>query len=137
MAKVKGANEIYGIANTAAATAANNAAGNAAKQARAAMMEGGQGKLAAALQGAQARVDSSQDTYNNQIGQAASLAAGQDQAQANIDAAAEENAKARDFQKSENKKNRINNIIGSATSGVFSLFSDEGCKKFASRSVFK
>lgn len=140
MAQVKNANQIYGQAQQAAATAANNAAGNAAKNARAAMMEGGQGKLAAALQSSQARSDASQNAYNDNLNQAASLAASQDQAQANIDATAEENTKNRDFQKSENKKNRVSNLIGAGigTLGMIGsmVSSDEKCKKFANRKVF-
>lgn len=134
MAQVKNASQIYNQASSAAATAANNAAGNAAKNARAAMMEGGQGKLAASLQAAQARSDASQNAYNDNLNQAVSLAASQDQAQANIDAAAEENEKDRKLSEKQNKRSMWANIGGATIGALGSIFSSG---KFASRPVFK
>ena len=74
------------------------------------MMEGGQGKLAAALQGAQARVDASTNAFNQGLDKATSLAESQNQAeqqaaeaQASLDAQKEQMENAN----KEKKKDRI------------------------------
>lgn len=138
--KVKSSKELYKEGQQIAAGNANNAAGLAAKEARAAMMEGGQGKLAAALQSAQARADAATSAYNEGIDKAASQAAAQNQMeqqmatqQAQLDAQKEQ----MENENNQRKKDRIANIAGTAAAGVFSMFSDEGCKKFAARKVFK
>ena len=75
--KLKSSKDLYAEGLSNAATAANNAGGIAAKEARAAMMEGGQGKLAAALQGAQARVNATTNAFNQGVDRATSLAQNQ------------------------------------------------------------
>ncbi len=138
--KTKKTSELYQEGLQGAATAANNAAGNAAKEARAAMMEGGAGKLAAALQGAQARVDASQNAFNQGVDKAASLAQSQnaqEQANATAQAQLDQQTEAMKNENEQRKKTRIANIVGGAVSGLASAFSDEGCKKFAARKVFK
>lgn len=138
--KLKSSKDVLAEGLSNAATAANNAGGLAAKEARAAMMEGGQGRLAAALQGAQARVDASTNAFNQGMDKATSLAESQNQAeqqaaqaQASLDAEKEQMENAN----KEKKKDRIASIVGGGISALASAFSDEGCKKFAKRNVFK
>ena len=131
--KLKSSNELYAEGLSNAATAANNAGGIAAKEARAAMMEGGQGKLAAALQGAQARVDATTNAFNSGVDKATSLAQNQnlqEQSQSQLQAQL-------DQQVEEKKKDRIASMVGGGLSALASAFSDEGCKSFAKRGVFK
>lgn len=131
--KLKSSKDLYAEGLSNAATAANNAAGTAAKEARAAMMEGGQGKLAAALQGAQARVDASTNAFNSGVDKATSLAQNQ-----NLNEQSQSNNQALlDQQVEEKKKDRIASIIGTGVGALASAFSDEGCKSFAKRGVFK
>ena len=131
--KLKSSKDLYAEGLSNAATAANNAGGIAAKEARAAMMEGGQGKLAAALQGAQARVDATTNAFNSGVDKATSLAQNQ-----NLNEQSQSNQQAQlDQQVEEKKKDRIASIIGTGVGALASAFSDEGCKKFASRKVFK
>lgn len=131
--KLKSSNELYaeGLAN--AATAANNAGGMAAQEARAAMMEGGQGKLAAALQGAQARVDASTNAFNQGMDKATSMA----QSQNLKDQELEQEQTRLDHEVEQKKKDRIWGAIGTGVGALASAFSDEGCKSFARRGVFK
>ena len=122
--KLKSSKDLYveGLSN--AATAANNAGGIAAKEARAAMMEGGQGKLAAALQGAQARVNATTNAFNQGVDRATSLAQNQ-----NLNEQSQSNQQAQlDQQVEEKKKDRIWSAIGTGVSALASAFSDEGCK---------
>ena len=131
--KLKSSKDLYieGLSN--AATAANNAGGLAAKEARAAMMEGGQGKLAAALQGAQARVDATTNAFNQGVDRATSLAQNQ-----NLNEQSQSNQQAQlDQQVEEKKKDRIWSAISTGIGALASAFSDEGCKSFAKRGVFK
>lgn len=131
--KLKSSKDLYAEGLSNAATAANNAGGLAAKEARAAMMEGGQGKLAAALQGAQARVDATTNAFNSGVDKATSLAQNQ-----NLNEQSQSNQQAQlDQQVEEKKKDRIASIIGTGISALASAFSDEGCKSFAKRGVFK
>ena len=103
------------------------------KEARAAMMEGGQGKLAAALQGAQARVDATTNAFNQGVDKATSLAQNQ-----NLNEQSVENEQTKlDQQVEEKKKDRIWSAIGTGVGALASAFSDEGCKSFAKRGVFK
>ena len=131
--KLKSSKDLYAEGLSNAATAANNAGGLAAKEARAAMMEGGQGKLAAALQGAQARVDATTNAFNQGVDRATSLAQNQ-----NLNEQEVENKQTElDQQIEEKKKDRIWSAIGAGVGGLLSAFSDEGCKSFAKRGVFK
>lgn len=131
--KLKSSKDLYAEGLSNAATAANNAGGLAAKEARAAMMEGGQGKLAAALQGAQARVDATTNAFNSGVDKATSLAQNQ-----NLNEQSQSNQQAQlDQQVEEKKKDRIASMIGTGVSALASAFSDEGCKSFAKRGVFK
>lgn len=131
--KLKSSKDLYAEGLSNAATAANNAGGLAAKEARAAMMEGGQGKLAAALQGAQARVDATTNAFNSGVDKATSLAQNQ-----NLNEQSQSNQQAQlDQQVEEKKKDRIASMIGGGLSALASAFSDEGCKSFAKRGVFK
>ena len=131
--KLKSSKDLYAEGLSNAATAANNAGGLAAKEARAAMMEGGQGKLAAALQGAQARADASTNAFNNGVDKATSLAQNQ-----NLNEQSQSNQQAQlDQQVEEKKKDRIASIIGTGVGALASAFSDEGCKSFAKRGVFR
>lgn len=131
--KLKSSKDLYAEGLSNAATAANNAGGLAAKEARAAMMEGGQGKLAAALQGAQARVDATTNAFNSGVDKATSLAQNQ-----NLNEQSQSNQQAQlDQQVEEKKKDRIASIIGTSVGALASAFSDEGCKSFAKRGVFK
>lgn len=131
--KLKSSKDLYAEGLSNAATAANNAGGLAAKEARAAMMEGGQGKLAAALQGAQARVDATTNAFNSGVDKATSLAQNQ-----NLNEQSQSNNQAQlDQQVEEKKKDRIASMVGGGLSALASAFSDEGCKSFAKRGVFK
>lgn len=131
--KLKSSKDLYAEGLSNAATAANNAGGIAAKEARAAMMEGGQGKLAAALQGAQARVDATTNAFNSGVDRATSLAQNQ-----NLNEQSQSNQQAQlDQQVEEKKKDRIASMVGGGLSALASAFSDEGCKSFAKREVFK
>lgn len=131
--KLKSSKDLYAEGLSNAATAANNAGGIAAKEARAAMMEGGQGKLAAALQGAQARVDATTNAFNSGVDKATSLAQNQ-----NLNEQSQSNQQAQlDQQVEEKKKDRIASIIGTGVGALASAFSDEGCKSFAKRGVFR
>lgn len=131
--KLKSSKDLYAEGLSNAATAANNAGGIAAKEARAAMMEGGQGKLAAALQGAQARVDATTNAFNSGVDKATSLAQNQ-----NLNEQSQSNNQAQlDQQVEEKKKDRIASIIGTGVGALASAFSDEGCKSFAKRGVFR
>lgn len=131
--KLKSSKDLYAEGLSNAATAANNAGGLAAKEARAAMMEGGQGKLAAALQGAQARVNATTNAFNSGVDKATSLAQNQ-----NLNEQSQSNQQAQlDQQVEEKKKDRIASIIGTGVGALASAFSDEGCKSFAKRGVFK
>ena len=131
--KLKSSKDLYAEGLSNAATAANNAGGLAAKEARAAMMEGGQGKLAAALQGAQARVDATTNAFNSGVDKATSLAQNQ-----NLNEQSQSQQQAQlDQQVEEKKKDRIASMIGGGLSALASAFSDEGCKSFAKRGVFK
>lgn len=131
--KLKSSKDLYAEGLSNAATAANNAGGLAAKEARAAMMEGGQGKLAAALQGAQARVDATTNAFNSGVDKATSLAQNQ-----NLQEQSQSNQQAQlDQQVEEKKKDRIASMIGTGVGALASAFSDEGCKSFAKRGVFK
>ena len=131
--KLKSSKDLYAEGLSNAATAANNAGGIAAKEARAAMMEGGQGKLAAALQGAQARVDATTNAFNSGVDKATSLAQNQ-----NLNEQSQSNQQAQmDQQVEEKKKDRIASMVGTGLSALASAFSDEGCKSFAKRGVFK
>lgn len=131
--KLKSSKDLYAEGLSNAATAANNAGGLAAKEARAAMMEGGQGKLAAALQGAQARVDATTNAFNSGVDRATSLAQNQ-----NLNEQSQSNNQAQlDQQVEEKKKDRIASMVGGGLSALASAFSDEGCKSFAKRGVFK
>ena len=131
--KLKSSKDLYAEGLSNAATAANNAGGIAAKEARAAMMEGGQGKLAAALQGAQARVDATTNAFNSGVDKATSLAQNQ-----NLNEQSQSNQQAQlDQQVEEKKKDRIASMVGGGLSALASAFSDEGCKSFAKRGVFK
>lgn len=131
--KLKSSKDLYAEGLSNAATAANNAGGLAAKEARAAMMEGGQGKLAAALQGAQARVDATTNAFNSGVDKATSLAQNQ-----NLNEQSQSNQQAQlDQQVEEKKKDRIASMVGGGLSALASAFSDEGCKSFAKRGVFK
>lgn len=131
--KLKSSKDLYAEGLSNAATAANNAGGLAAKEARAAMMEGGQGKLAAALQGAQARVDATTNAFNSGVDKATSLAQNQ-----NLNEQSQSNQQAQlDQQVEEKKKDRIASIIGTGVGALASAFSDEGCKSFAKRGVFR
>ena len=131
--KLKSSKDLYAEGLSNAATAANNAGGLAAKEARAAMMEGGQGKLAAALQGAQARVDATTNAFNSGVDKATSLAQNQ-----NLNEQSQSNQQAQlDQQVEEKKKDRIASMVGTGLSALASAFSDEGCKSFAKRGVFK
>lgn len=131
--KLKSSKDLYAEGLSNAATAANNAGGLAAKEARAAMMEGGQGKLAAALQGAQARVDATTNAFNSGVDKATSLAQSQ-----NLNEQSQSNQQAQlDQQVEEKKKDRIASMVGGGLSALASAFSDEGCKSFAKRGVFR
>lgn len=131
--KLKSSKDLYAEGLSNAATAANNAGGLAAKEARAAMMEGGQGKLAAALQGAQARVDATTNAFNSGVDKATSLAQNQ-----NLQEQSHSQQQAQmDQQVEEKKKDRIASMVGGGLSALASAFSDEGCKSFAKRGVFK
>lgn len=131
--KLKSSKDLYAEGLSNAATAANNAGGLAAKEARAAMMEGGQGKLAAALQGAQARVDATTNAFNSGVDRATSLAQNQ-----NLNEQSQSNQQAQlDQQVEEKKKDRIASMVGGGLSALASAFSDEGCKSFAKRGVFR
>lgn len=131
--KLKSSKDLYAEGLSNAATAANNAGGIAAKEARAAMMEGGQGKLAAALQGAQARVDATTNAFNSGADKATSLAQNQ-----NLQEQSQSNQQAQlDQQVEQKKKDRIASMVGTGLSALASAFSDEGCKSFAKRGVFK
>lgn len=131
--KLKSSKDLYAEGLSNAATAANNAGGLAAKEARAAMMEGGQGKLAAALQGAQARVDATTNAFNSGVDKATSLAQNQ-----NLNEQSQSNQQAQlDQQVEEKKKDRIASMVGGGLSALASAFSDEGCKSFAKRGVFR
>lgn len=131
--KLKSSKDLYAEGLSNAATAANNAGGLAAKEARAAMMEGGQGKLAAALQGAQARVDATTNAFNSGVDKATSLAQNQ-----NLQEQSQSNQQAQlDQQVEEKKKDRIASMVGGGLSALASAFSDEGCKSFAKRGVFR
>ena len=131
--KLKSSKDLYAEGLSNAATAANNAGGIAAKEARAAMMEGGQGKLAAALQGAQARVNATTNAFNNGVDRATSLAQNQ-----NLNEQSQSNQQAQlDQQVEEKKKDRIASMVGTGIGALASAFSDEGCKSFAKRGVFK
>ncbi len=131
--KLKSSKDLYAEGLSNAATAANNAGGLAAKEARAAMMEGGQGKLAAALQGAQARVDATTNAFNSVVDRATSLAQNQ-----NLNEQSQAQSQAQlDQQVEEKKKDRIASMVGGGLSALASAFSDEGCKSFAKRGVFK
>lgn len=131
--KLKSSKDLYAEGLSNAATAANNAGGIAAKEARAAMMEGGQGKLAAALQGAQARVDATTNAFNSGVDKATSLAQNQ-----NLNEQSQSNQQAQlDQQVEEKKKDRIASMIGTGVGALASAFSDEGCKSFAKRGVFR
>lgn len=131
--KLKSSKDLYAEGLSNAATAANNAGGLAAKEARAAMMEGGQGKLAAALQGAQARVDATTNAFNSGVDKATSLAQNQ-----NLNEQSQAQSQAQlDQQVEEKKKDRIASMVGGGLSALASAFSDEGCKSFAKRGVFK
>lgn len=131
--KLKSSKDLYAEGLSNAATAANNAGGIAAKEARAAMMEGGQGKLAAALQGAQARVDATTNAFNSGVDKATSLAQNQ-----NLNEQSQSNQQAQlDQQVEEKKKDRIASMVGTGLSALASAFSDEGCKSFAKRGVFR
>ena len=131
--KLKSSKDLYAEGLSNAATAANNAGGIAAKEARAAMMEGGQGKLAAALQGAQARVDATTNAFNSGVDKATSLAQNQ-----NLQEQSQSQSQAQlDQQVEEKKKDRIASMVGGGLSALASAFSDEGCKSFAKRGVFK
>lgn len=131
--KLKSSKDLYAEGLSNAATAANNAGGLAAKEARAAMMEGGQGKLAAALQGAQARVDATTNAFNSGVDKATSLAQNQ-----NLNEQSQSTQQAQlDQQVEEKKKDRIASMVGGGLSALASAFSDEGCKSFAKRGVFK
>lgn len=131
--KLKSSKDLYAEGLSNAATAANNAGGIAAKEARAAMMEGGQGKLAAALQGAQARVDATTNAFNSGVDKATSLAQSQ-----NLNEQSQSNQQAQlDQQVEEKKKDRIASMVGGGLSALASAFSDEGCKSFAKRGVFR
>ena len=131
--KLKSSKDLYAEGLSNAATAANNAGGIAAKEARAAMMEGGQGKLAAALQGAQARVDATTNAFNSGVDKATSLAQNQ-----NLQEQSQSNQQAQlDQQVEEKKKDRIASMVGGGLSALASAFSDEGCKSFAKRGVFR
>lgn len=131
--KLKSSKDLYAEGLSNAATAANNAGGIAAKEARAAMMEGGQGKLAAALQGAQARVDATTNAFNSGVDKATSLAQNQ-----NLNEQSQSNQQAQlDQQVEEKKKDRIASMVGGGLSALASAFSDEGCKSFAKRGVFR
>ena len=131
--KLKSSKDLYAEGLSNAATAANNAGGLAAKEARAAMMEGGQGKLAAALQGAQARVDATTNAFNSGVDKAISLAQNQ-----NLNEQSQSNQQAQlDQQVEEKKKDRIASMVGGGLSALASAFSDEGCKSFAKRGVFR
>lgn len=131
--KLKSSKDLYAEGLSNAAIAANNAGGLAAKEARAAMMEGGQGKLAAALQGAQARVDATTNAFNSGVDKATSLAQNQ-----NLQEQSQSTQQAQlDQQVEEKKKDRIASMIGTGVGALASAFSDEGCKSFAKRGVFK
>ena len=131
--KLKSSKDLYTEGLSNAATAANNAGGIAAKEARAAMMEGGQGKLAAALQGAQARVNATTNAFNQGVDRATSLAQNQ-----NLNEQSQSNQQAQlDQQVEEKKQDRIASMIGTGVGALASAFSDEGCKSFAKRGVFK
>lgn len=131
--KLKSSKDLYAEGLSNAATAANNAGGIAAKEARAAMMEGGQGKLAAALQGAQARVNATTNAFNSGVDRATSLAHNQ-----NLNEQSQSNQQAQlDQQVEEKKKDRIASMVGTGIGALASAFSDEGCKSFAKRGVFK
>lgn len=131
--KLKSSKDLYAEGLSNAATVANNAGGLAAKEARAAMMEGGQGKLAAALQGAQARVDATTNAFNSGVDKATSLAQNQ-----NLNEQSQSNQQAQlDQQVEEKKKDRIASMVGGGLSALASAFSDEGCKSFAKRGVFR
>lgn len=131
--KLKSSKDLYAEGLSNAATAANNAGGLAAKEARAAMMEGGQGKLAAALQGAQARVDATTNAFNSGVDKATSLAQNQ-----NLNEQSQSSQQAQlDQQVEEKKKDRIASMVGTGLSALASAFSDEGCKSFAKRGVFR
>lgn len=131
--KLKSSKDLYAEGLSNAATAANNAGGLAAKEARAAMMEGGQGKLAAALQGAQARVDATTNAFNSGVDKATSLAQSQ-----NLNEQSQSQQQAQlDQQVEEKKKDRIASMVGGGLSALASAFSDEGCKSFAKRGVFR
>ena len=131
--KLKSSKDLYAEGLSNAATAANNAGGIAAKEARAAMMEGGQGKLAAALQGAQARVDATTNAFNQGVDRATSLAQNQ-----NLNEQEVENKQTElNQQIEEKKKDRIWSMVGTGVGALLSAFSDEGCKSFAKRGVFK
>ena len=131
--KLKSSKDLYAEGLSNAATAANNAGGIAAKEARAAMMEGGQGKLAAALQGAQARVNATTNAFNSGVDRATSLAQNQ-----NLNEQSQSNQQAQlDQQVEEKKKDRIASMVGTGIGALASAFSDEGCKSFAKRGVFK
>lgn len=131
--KLKSSKDLYAEGLSNAATAANNAGGLAAKEARAAMMEGGQGKLAAALQGAQARVDATTNAFNSGVDKATSLAQNQ-----NLNEQSVENEQTKlDQEIEQKKKDRIWSAIGTGVGALASAFSDEGCKSFVKRGIFK
>lgn len=77
----KTVSQLYNEGNEAAGQAAANKAGIAKREAKAAASMNGAGKLASAVQGAQAATDAVQNGYDSTVGQAASLSASQDNAQ--------------------------------------------------------
>lgn len=79
----KSAQQLYSEGNEAAGQAAGNKAGIAKRQAKAAAMMNGAGKLASAVQGAQAAGDAVSEGYDSTVSNAANLAASQENASKN------------------------------------------------------
>ena len=77
----KSAKQLYQEGREIAGTAANDKAGLAKKQAKAAAMQAGGGKLFAAIQGAQAATDAVQTGYDEAAQSAAQMAQSQENAQ--------------------------------------------------------
>ena len=77
---IKSAKDLYRAGREMAAQTASDKAGIAKKNAKAAAMQSSNSKLMSALQGAEAANTASQEGFDNQINQSASLEAGQEAA---------------------------------------------------------
>lgn len=119
---IKSAEQAYTEGRGAAGIAAADKAGIAKKQAMAASKMGGGSKLANAIAGAGAAASASQEGYDQQAAQGATLAAQEGQAKANLKAQQAQNTMAAAQQKAQTKMQEGQQWAQLGSAGVQGLF---------------